>query len=68
MFNKNSRIYLCIASPINDIICYILRNFGLKNNSTVIQFCDFSFFRLTVYLFLFWIYLVSSSKPCFCYP
>ena len=68
MFNKNSCINLGIIFPVNHIICFILRNFGMKQDCPVIEFRHFRVFAMTVYLNLFWIDLGSTTIPSFSYP
>lgn len=68
MFNKNSCINLGIIFPVNHIICFILRNFGMKQDCPVIEFRHFRLFAMTDYLNLFWIDLGSTTIPSFSYP
>lgn len=68
MFDKYSCINLGVISPVNHIISFILRNFGMKQDCSVIEFCHFGFFPMTVNLDLFGINFGGTSKPCLCYP
>lgn len=68
MSDKNSCIYLSVILPINYVISFILRNFGVKQYCSVIEFCYFGLFPLTVNLDLFGISFGGTSKPCLCYP
>ncbi len=40
----------------------------VKQHRSIIKFCNFRLFPMTVYLNLLWIDFGSTSKPCFCYP
>ena len=68
MSNKNSCINLCIIFPVNHIISFILRYFGMKQDCPVIEFRHSGFFPMTVNLDLFGISFGGTSKPCLCYP
>ena len=68
MSNKNSCINLCIIFSVNQIISFILRDFGMKQDCPIIEFRHSGFFPMTVNLDLFGIYFGSNSKPCLCYP
>ena len=68
MFDKYSCINLGIISPINYIICFILRNFGVQQYRPIIKFGDFRFFSTSVNLYLLWVYFRSTAEPSFCYP
>ena len=68
MFDKYSCINLGVISPINYIICFIMRYFGMLQYSSVIQFGDFGFFSMTVNLNLLGVNLGSTAEPSLCYP
>ena len=68
MSNKNSCINLGIIFPVNHIISFILRNFGMKQDCSIIEFRHSGFFPMTVNLDLFGVNLGSTAKPSLGYP
>ncbi|RGI06912.1 hypothetical protein DW683_00695 [Bacteroides sp. AM25-34] len=68
MLNKNTCIDLGVIFPVNHIISFILRHFGMKQYCPVIEFRHFGFFSMTVNLDLLGIDFRGTSEPRLCYP
>ena len=68
MSDKYSCINLGVIFPVNNIICFILRNFGMKKHCSVIKFSHFGFLSVAVNLDLFWINFGGTAEPRLCHP
>jgi hypothetical protein len=68
MSDKYSCINLGVIFPVNNIICFILRNFGMKKHRSVIEFRHFGFLSVAVNLDLLGINLGGTAEPRLCHP